>query len=183
MGLENDVKSTMQSSLEHFKKELATFRTNRANPSILDNVFVEVYGSRLKLKDLAHITVPESRQLLITPYDMNNLQAILKAIEAANLNLQPKVETNAIRINTPPMDESMRKEIAKKCKKESEDAKIAIREIRRKYNDMVKKQKASGEITEDIMKREEKVIQKYTDKFCKDIEEICSKKEKDILEI
>ena len=99
------------------------------------------------------------------------------------MNLQPIIESGAIRINIPPMDESIRKDIAKKCRKYKEDAKVAIRDVRRKYNDMLKEKKASGEITEDEMKRDEKKVEVNTKRFCEDIDGIFSIKEKEILEI
>ena len=96
MSIEEDVKASMEASLKHLKDDLAALRTNRANPAILDGVMVEVYGTKMKLKDLASITVPEPRQLLITPYDTNNVSMISKGIENANLNLQPTSEGNVI---------------------------------------------------------------------------------------
>ncbi|NGX63884.1 MAG: Ribosome-recycling factor [Candidatus Anoxychlamydiales bacterium] len=183
MNTQDEVKKEMSSTIEHFKEDLKNVRTSRASPSILDNLQVEVYGTNMKLRDLANVTVPESRQLLITPYDANNIHSIAKAIEAANLNLQPTIDGNVIRISIPPMDEQIRIEMQKKCKEKAENAKVKVREIRRKFNDQVRKQKQSGEIPEDIMKREEKMIQEMTDRFCKDIDCLCSAKEKEVLEV
>ncbi|NGX55894.1 MAG: Ribosome-recycling factor [Candidatus Anoxychlamydiales bacterium] len=183
MSVENDVKKEMRESLEHYKEDLKNIRTSRANPSMLDSVFVEVYGSKMRIRDLANITVPESRQLLITPYDSSNTNAIAKAIDAANLNVQPVADGKVVRINTPQMDESIRKDMVKKCKERAENAKIRIREVRRKYNEILKKQKQSGEIPEDISKKEEKLVQEQTDRFCKDIDCICTEKEKEVLEV
>ncbi|MBN2479523.1 MAG: ribosome recycling factor [Parachlamydiales bacterium] len=183
MTQEQEVKKSMQGSIDQFKEELKNIRTSRANPSVLDSVRVEVYGSSMKLKDIANITVPESRQLLITPYDANNTGPIGKAIEAANLNLSPKVEGNVVRINIPPMDEQIRKEMVKKCREKAESAKVKIRELRRKFNEIVRKQKQDNDIPEDIMKKEEKMIQEMTDRYCKDIDCLCSSKEKEVLEV
>jgi ribosome recycling factor len=183
MSIEEEIKASMEAALKHLKEELGKLRTNRANPAVLDGVMVEVYGTKMRLKDLASVTVPESRQLLITPYDANNASAIAKGIENANLNLQPIAEGNVVRINIPPMDEMRRKEIAKRCRKEGEDAKISIRDARKRGNDLAKKQKASGEITEDIQRSIEKRIQEETDRCCKEADSICSLKEKEILEI
>lgn len=180
---QNDVKAAMEQALEHLKKDLKALRTGRANASILDSVTVEVYGTMLRLKDISNVTVPEARQILITPFDAGNAIHISKAIENANLNLQPHVDGHLVRINVPPMDESVRKDIVKQCKKKGEDAKIAIREVRRKYNDLVRKEKTDGDITEDVQKRTEKMIQEFTDKYCKEIDTLCTKKEKEILEI
>lgn len=185
MGLLDETKQKMQAALDHFKTELKNLRSNRANPGILDGVMVEVYGAQMRIKELANVTAPEPRQLLISPFDPKTGQAIAKGIEKANLNLLPIVEGSgsAIRINIPPMDESMRKEIVKQAKKKAEDAKIVIREIRRKYNELVRKEKADGKITEDVMKKSEKSIQDFTDQFCKNVEETCAAKEKEIMTV
>src|SRR5580704_12002550 len=152
-------KVKMHATVEHFKTELKNLRSNRANPAMFDGVTVEVYGTHMRIKELANVTVPEQRQILITPFDPQTTSAIAKGIEKANLNLQPRVEGHVIRINVPPMDEAMRKQIAKQGKQKAEDAKIVIRDIRRKNNDLVRKQKADGLMTEDVMKKEEKGIQ------------------------
>ena len=183
MSIENQVKKQMEGSIDHLKSELRNLRSSRANPGVLDPVVVEFYGAKMRLKDVANITVPEPRQLLITPFDANNTKAIGKAIENANLNLLPIVEGNSVRINIPPMDEKMRKEIAKQCKKRGEDAKIAVREVRRKYNALIKEQKSDGEMPEDEKKYLEKKIQEHTDQFCKQVDELCDKKQKEIMEI
>ncbi|MBI5345737.1 MAG: ribosome recycling factor [Chlamydiae bacterium] len=183
MNREEEAKKEMNGALEHLKQELKNLRTGRANPLILDNVLVDVYGSKMKIKALANISVPEPRQIVVTPFDRSNLSMICKAIEDAKLNLQPVVENNMVRIKIPPMDESIRKEMVKKCKVIGETIKVRIREIRRKFNDLVRKAKESGDATEDQVKREEKKIQELTDKFCKDIDTVCSEKEKEILEV
>jgi ribosome recycling factor len=183
MSIENQVKQGMQHVLDHLKGELKSLRTSRANAGMLDSVHAEVYGSRMRLKELANITVPESRQLLVTPFDPSTVNAIAKGIESANLNLQPIVDGHIIRINIPPMDESVRKEIVKVCKKKAEEAKVAIREVRRKSNELIRKQKADGIIPEDTMKKLEKTVQDLTDKFCKDADTLCAEKEKEVLAI
>ena len=176
-------KTKMQAALDHFKNDLKNLRTNRANPGMLDGVSVEVYGSQMRIKELANVSVPEPRQLLITPFDPQTSAAIAKGIEKANLNLQPVVEGHIVRIHVPPMDEAMRKHIVKQGKEKAEDAKIVIRDIRRKNNELVRKQKADSVITEDVMKREEKGIQELTDKFCKEIDDLYSSKEKEIMTV
>ena len=178
-----ETKKKMQAPLEHFKMELKNLRTNRANPGMLDGVLVEVYGAQMRIKELANVTVPEPRQLLISPFDPSTSGAIAKGIEKANLNLQPVVENQVIRINVPPMDEAMRKQIAKQGKQKAEDAKITIREIRRKSNELIRKQKADGDVTEDVMKKEEKGIQEHTDKFCKEIDDLFAAKEKEVMTV
>ncbi len=181
--MEQQVQSGMQVALNHLKGELKNLRTSRANPAMLDSVQVEVYGTKMRLRDVANVTTPEPRQLLVTPFDTSNVGGIAKGIENANLNVLPVVDANVVRINIPPMDESMRKKMAQQCKKKGEEAKIAIREVRRKYNDLVRKQKSDGDLPEDQMKKCEKMIQEKTDQFCKDVDGICSEKEKEILTI
>ncbi|NGX39853.1 MAG: Ribosome-recycling factor [Chlamydiae bacterium] len=183
MDVEKETKAKMQEGIEHFKKELNHLRSGRANPNMFDNVPIEVYGSQMRIRELANVTTPEARQILITPFDPQTAGPIAKSIEKANLNVQPMLEGNIIRIKVPPMDEAMRKEIAKQGKKKAEDAKVAIREVRRKSNELVRKAKADGDITEDEMKKGEKKVQELTDEHCKVIDELFSAKEKEILTV
>ncbi len=182
-NVEAQVKTAMQAALDHLKQDLKSLRTGRANASILDKVHVEIYGSHMPLKALANVNVPESRQILVTPFDHANINAISKAIEAAKLGVNPMVDGKVIRINIPPMDETIRKQIAKQCKDLGEKSKIVMREIRRKFNELVRKQKADGVIPEDQMKKNEKTIQELTDRFCKDIDAVCAEKEKEIMTV
>lgn len=181
--IESQAKSAMQGSLDHLKQELKALRTGRANSAMLDKVSVEVYGSQVRLKEVASISVPEARQIVVTPFDFSNAHAIKKGIEAANLGVNPMVDGKVIRINIPPMDETVRKQIAKQCKDLGEKSKIVMREVRRKYNDMIRKQKADGTIPEDMMKKLEKTIQELTDRFCKDIDMATAEKEKEVMTI
>jgi ribosome recycling factor len=176
-------KSKMQAALEHFKNELKNLRTNRANPAILDGVTVEAYGEQMRIKELANVTTPEPRQLLISPFDPQTSSSIARGIEKANLNLQPIIEGHTIRIHIPPMDESMRKQIAKQGKQKAEDSKIAIRDIRRKINELIRKQKADGILTEDAVKKEEKAVQDLTDKSCKEVDDLFAAKEREIMTV
>lgn len=182
-NVEAQVKVAMQATLDHLKGELKTLRTGRANASILDKVHVEIYGSHMPLKALANINVPEARQIVVTPFDHANINSISKAIEAANLGVNPMVDGKVIRINIPPMDEAIRKQIAKQCKEHGEKTKVSLRDVRRKFNDLVRKQKADGLIPEDQMKKAEKHIQELTDKFCKDVDTTCAEKEKEIMTV
>lgn len=183
MDIAEQSKQKMHATIEHFKQELKGLRSNRANPAMLDHVHAEVYGSAMRLRELANITTPEPRQIMITPFDPQTANAIAKGIEKANLNLQPVVDGPVIRINIPPMDEAMRREIVKQGKKKAEDAKIVIREIRRKNNELAKKSKTDGLITEDVMKKIEKTIQEQTDKSCKEIDDLFHAKEKEIMTV
>ncbi|HRD55143.1 MAG TPA: ribosome recycling factor [Parachlamydiaceae bacterium] len=183
MNLKEQIRSKMALAIEHLNNELKGIRTGRASTAMLDNVFVEIYGSKVRVKDVSSITTPEARQILINPFDKQNTSTIGKAIEKANLGFMPIVEGNCIRIKIPPMDDSQRKEMVKRCKKEGEDAKISVRNIRREGNEAAKKQKASGDIPEDLLKKIEKEIQDMTDKFCKEIDDMTSKKEKEVMTI
>jgi len=183
MTVLDQTKAKMQQAVEHFKTELKNLRSNRANPAVLEHITVEVYGAHMSIKQLASVTAPEARQLLIAPYDPQTSGAIAKAIENANLNLQPVVENGVIRIHVPPMDEVMRRNIAKQAKEGAEKAKIVIRDIRRKSNETIRQQKADSEITEDQMKKGEKIIQELTDQNCKVIDDLFVAKEKEILTV
>lgn len=183
MSVTDQTKAKMQAAIEHFKQELKNLRTGRANPSILDNVTVEAYGSMMRLKELANVSAPEARQLVVSPFDPQTLHAISKGIERANLNLQPIVDGHVVRINIPPMDESTRKEMVKIGKKKAEETKVSIREIRRKGNEQVRKQKDDGDIAEDLVKKMEKTIQEYTDQFCKEVDSLMIAKEKEIMTV
>lgn len=183
MSEAKETKIKMQAALDHFKQELKNLRSNRANPSMVESVMVEVYGSQMRLKELASITAAEARQILVSPFDPQTTSAIAKGIERANLNLQPVMDGNVIRIHIPPMDEATRKEIVKQGKKKTEEAKVIVREIRRKSNEVLRKQKADSLITEDEMKKTEKNIQELTDQFCKDMDALFVQKEKEILTV
>jgi ribosome recycling factor len=183
MSTTDQTKTKMRATVDHFKQELKGLRSNRANPAMVENVIVEVYGSQMRIKELANVSAPESRQLLISPFDPQTAGAIAKGIEKANINLQPIVEGQTIRINIPPMDESMRKEIVKQAKKKAEDSKVVVREIRRKSNEQVRKEKADAVITEDMMKKAEKTIQELTDQFCKEIDDTFTQKEREIMTV
>lgn len=182
-NIESQVKTAMQAALDHLKQELKALRTGRANSAMLDKVTVDVYGSHMRLKELANISVPEARQIVVNPFDFNNAHAIKKGIDAANLGVNPMIDGKVIRINIPPMDENGRKQIAKQCKELGEKSKIVMREVRRKFNDMIRKQKSDGLIPEDVCKKLEKTIQDLTDRFCKDIDSATAEKEKEVMTI
>lgn len=183
MDVLKQAKEKMTAAIEHLQEELKNLRTGRANPAMLDNVMVEAYGSQMRLKDLASVTAPEARKLHVVPYDAQNTGLIGNAIIKANLGVNPIVGGNDIWINIASMDEKTRIEMGKNCYKRGEEAKISIRNARRESNEMVRKRKSDGEIPEDVEKKQEKIIQEYTDKFCKEVDEACAKKEKEILVI
>lgn len=180
MDILDQTKSKMLAAIEHLKNELKSIRTGRANPGMLDSVFVEIYGAQMRIKDVASVNAPEPRMLLITPFDTHNTNAIGKAIEKANIGLMPIVDGNSVRIKIAQMDDNVRKEMVKLCHKRREEAKVSIRNIRRDGNEAARKLKADGNIAEDQMKKMEKNIQDLTDKFCKECDDISEKKEKEI---
>lgn len=183
MSILDQTEKKMKAALDHLQDELKKIRTGQANPAMVENIQVEVYGSQMRLRDVASITTPEMRQILITPYDAHNASAIGKSIERANLGFMPIVDGNAVRINIPPMDESLRNEMVKLCHKKREESKISIRNVRREANEAVRKQKTSGDMSEDIMKKLEKNIQDLTDKYCKKADDLSASKEKEVSKI
>lgn len=180
MSILDQTKTKMVDAIEHLKNELKSIRTGRANPAMLDQVSVEVYGSQMRLKELASVTAPEPRQLLITPFDHTNKNAIAKGIEKANIGVMPIIDGNVVRLKIPPMDEAKRKEMIQICMKKCEEAKVGIRNERRHANDTIRKQKGNGLMAEDEMKKLEKLIQELTDKFCKEADDTAAKKEKEV---
>jgi ribosome recycling factor len=179
MDIIEQTKAKMKAALEHLMNELKNIRTGRANPGMLDSVFVDIYGALTPIKNVATINAPEPRMLLITPFD-KNAGAIGKAIEKANIGLLPIVDGNVVRVRIPQMDDNVRKEMIKLCHKRCEEAKVSIRTVRRDSNEVARKQKTDGTIAEDLMKKLEKNIQDLTDKFCKEADDIASKKEKEV---
>ncbi len=182
MNITDDTKKKMQQAIEHLKTEYRSLRTNRVNPSMLDEVKVEVYGSDMSIKALGTLTV-QDRQLIVTPFDPSTASLIAKAVQASQLNLNAIAEGGTVRIPVPPLNQELRKDIAKMAKQKTESAKIAVREIRRKMNELVKKQKTDGQIAEDEMKKLEKKIQDLTDEHCKILDGLFTEKEKEILTI
>jgi len=179
----NETKERMEKAIGAYQRELATVRAGRANPSLLDKVTVEYYGAQTPLNQIASITVPEARMLVITPYDKTALGDIEKAIQKADLGVTPSNDGNIIRITIPPLTEERRKELAKLVKKYSEDAKVAVRNIRRDANDDLKKLEKNGEMTEDELRSSTEDVQKLTDEYVSKIDEITKDKEKEIMEV
>jgi ribosome recycling factor len=173
----------MKKTIEALKNNFVAVRTGRANPALLDHIQVEYYGAMMPLKQLATISVPEPRQLLITPFDKGAAAAIEKAIQTSDLGINPKRETNAIRLALPEMSEERRRDMVKVIKKETEDSKISIRNVRREANDDLKKQKADKKITEDDEKSLDKKIQNFTDQYCAEADKLLATKEKEIMEV
>lgn len=170
----------MKKALEALESNLKTIRTGRANPTILDRVEVEYYGSPMPLNQLASVSVVEGRQLMIKPFDKNMLKDVERAISMADLGLVPQNDGTCIRIMVPALTEDRRKELTKEASKMGEDAKIAIRNIRRDAHNASKKDK---ELTEDLKKQAIDDIQKATDEFTKKVDKIVDEKNKDIMSV
>ncbi len=165
------------------KEELNTVRAGRANPALLDKVMVDYYGSPTPLKNISNISVPDPRTLLISPFDPKSIGEIEKAINIANIGINPSNDGKNVRLVIPQVTEERRKELTKTVKKIGEDAKVAIRNLRRDANDDLKKQEKTGELTEDDLKKDLDDVQKATDKAIKEIDDICAAKEKEIMEV
>ncbi len=173
----------MDKSIDFLKEELANIRAGRANPAILNKVEVDYYGMSTPLNQVGTISVPEARQILITPWDKSMVIAVEKAIQKADLGVNPINDGNAIRLVFPELNEDRRKELSKQVKSLGEEAKVAIRNSRRDAMDEVKAKQKASEITEDDQKDLEGKIQKITDKYISTIENIISEKEKEIMEV
>ncbi|MBS9334752.1 ribosome recycling factor [Fructobacillus sp. M1-13] len=168
----------MKGAQDALRRELAEIRTGRANPRILDRVEVEYYGAMVPLNQVASISVPEARLLLITPFDKGALEAIVTAINMSDLGLNPASDGNIIRLAIPQMTEERRKELAKEVKAIAEQSKVAIRNVRRDAMDAIKKDK---DLTEDQVHDSEDKVQKLTDENIKAIDDIASEKEKELM--
>jgi ribosome recycling factor len=178
-----DAEDRMKKSVAALQDELASLRTGRASAAMFDKIKVEYYGSPTPLSQVAGISVPESRLVVIQPWDKALLGEIEKAIQSSELSLNPNNDGKVIRINIPPLTEERRKEIVKLAKNIAEQSRIAVRNIRRDANDELKKSEKNGDISEDDLKRGEEKVQKLTDQYVENINEIVTAKETEILEI
>lgn len=176
MSIVQETKKKMDAAIEHLKEELRGLRTGRAAPGLLENCNVEAYGSLMKLRDLASVTAPEARQLLVTPYAADTVEAISKGIQK-EMGFMPQIEGKLLRVNIPPLDKDAREKMVKLCWKYCEDGKVSVRNVRRDSNDRIKKDK---EVPEDLRKKLQNDIQKLTDDACKAADELAKDKEKEI---
>lgn len=179
----NELKDKMSQAVKAYSRNLATVRAGRANPALLDSVQVEYYGALTPLNQLASVSVPEARLLLISPFDKTALGDMEKAIQKADLGLTPSNDGNVIRISIPPLTEERRKDLVKVVGKFAEEAKIQIRNVRRDANDQLKKAEKSGDITEDELRGYQDDVQTQTDKFINDIDQLTKEKEQEIMEV
>ncbi|CAM5186296.1 Ribosome-recycling factor OS=Ureibacillus acetophenoni OX=614649 GN=frr PE=3 SV=1 [Ureibacillus acetophenoni] len=179
----SQAKEKMEKSISAFSRELASIRAGRANASLLDRITVDYYGAPTPINQLGGVSVPEARLLVITPYDKSILGDIEKAIMKSDIGITPTNDGNVIRLTIPQLTEERRKELVKVVKKEAEDAKIAIRNVRRDANDDLKKLEKNGEITEDELRGYNDDIQKLTDQSIVKIDDLAKDKEKEILSV
>lgn len=178
-----NAESKMNKAIVSLESDLASIRAGRANPAILDKITVEYYGAQTPLAQVGTISVPEARTMIVQPWDISVLKEIEKAILASDIGINPNNDGKVIRLNFPPLTEERRRELSKGISKRGEEAKVAIRNIRRDSLEQFKKQKKANEITEDDLKDLEDQIQKLTDRFVKNIDTIVTAKEKEIMEV
>ncbi|MDH7600712.1 MAG: ribosome recycling factor [Armatimonadota bacterium] len=183
MEVTEDAEQRMRKAVEVASHDFAGIRTGRANPAILEGIKVDYYGTPTPLVQLAGISVPEPRQLLVTPWDRNAINSIMKAIQASDIGLTPMSDGNVIRLNVPPLTEERRKELIKLLHKKAEEHRVAIRNIRRDANERLKAQQKKSEITEDDLKEEQEKIQKLTDKYIAEIDKLTQAKEAELREV
>ena len=173
----------MDKTIEALKHEFANVRTGRAHTSLLDSVMVDYYGSPTPVNQVANVSAPDPRMILIAPWDKTMIGAIEKAILTSDLGLNPNNDGDSIRLAIPQLTEERRKELVKVVSKKAEDAKVAIRNIRRDANDAIKKEEKAKTITEDVSKDGQEQVQKLTDKKIKVIDELRDTKEKDVMSV
>ena len=173
----------MKSSVEHLSRELAAVRAGRANPAVLDKVSVDYYGAPTPIQQVASVAVAEARTLTITPWDRQMLKPISKALQTSDIGINPIDDGQVIRLVFPAPTEERRKQLTKEVQKQGEEAKVAVRNVRRDAMDKFKAMKKAGELTEDDQKKLEEETQKLTDKYVKQIDETCAAKNKEIMEV
>ena len=183
MGPQEVYQEKMDKTISVLKQDLNTVRAGRANPALLDQITVEYYGMPTPLKQIANISVPDPRSLLIAPFDPKSIKEIEKAIQIANIGINPSNDGRTVRLVIPPLTEERRKELTKLIKKMGEEAKVAVRNCRRDANEDIKKLEKAGELTEDDVKSDLEEIQKMTDKCMKNIDEIIASKDKELMEL
>ncbi|PWM23026.1 MAG: ribosome recycling factor [Oscillospiraceae bacterium] len=176
-----DYEVKMTKTLSVLRQDYAAIRAGRANPALLDKITVVYYDVPTPLNQVATISVPEARSLLITPWDRSTLKAIEKAILASDIGINPQNDGSAVRLNFPPLTEERRRELSRQIAKMGEDSKVALRSIRRDANEKIKAKKK--ELPEDVAKDLEKKVQDLTDKYCKEADKIAAAKEKEIMEV
>lgn len=179
----NEAESKMHKTVEVLRKDLASVRAGRANPAVLDKITVDYYGTPTPINQLANVSVPDPRMITIQPWDKSAIKDIEKAIMKSDLGINPSNDGIVIRLNIPQLTAERRAEIVKTVKKKAEDAKVAIRNIRRELIDDIKQVEKEKLVSEDDAKKAQEKGQKLTDKIIKDIEDILDKKDKEVMEV
>lgn len=183
LEIHKNLEEKMKKTILVLKEELHSIRAGRANPSLLDRIMVNYYGSPTPLKQIANVSAPEARTLLIQPYDSSSIKDIEKSITQSDLGINPSNDGKIIRLTIPMLTEERRKDLMKIVKKTGEDAKIALRNERRDANDKLKKMHKEKELTEDDLKKAETEVQNLTDKYTEIIDELVTKKEREVMEV
>ena len=178
-----EFEAKMKKSVSAYESALADIRAGRANPGLLDKIDVDYYGAPTKINQMAEVKVSDARTIVITPWDGSTMKKIEKAILASDLGITPQNDGKVIRLSFPQLTEERRRELTKQVSKLGEDAKVAIRNIRREANELSKKQKKDGDMTEDELKASDKAVQDLTDKYIKNIDEVTARKNKELMEI
>ncbi len=178
-----DIETKMQKSIASYEENLASIRASQANPSVLNRVTFDYWGSPTEITSMAGISIADAKTLVITPYDTSTLKAMEKAILTSDIGITPSNDGKVIRLVFPQLTEERRRDLAKQVQKMGEEAKVAIRNLRRTANDEIKKQKKDNLLTEDDVKNAEKSVQDLTDKYIKSIDTLTAKKEKDVLTV
>jgi ribosome recycling factor len=171
----------MQKTIDTLKKDLSRIRTGRATPALLDGLTVDYYGSPMPINQVANISIPDARLIVVQPWEKSMLGHIEKAIQASDLGLNPQSDGNMLRLPIPPLSEERRQELFKNCKKTGEESKVAIRNVRRDANEKLKKAEKDKQATQDEAKKGNDEIQKLTDKYIKLVDETLMAKEKEIM--
>jgi ribosome recycling factor len=179
----NDCEEGMKKAVDAFKRDLAKIRTGRASTSMLDGIRVDYYGTPTPVNQVATVAVVDARLITIKPWEKNMIPVIDKAIRASDLGLNPVPDSDIVRVPIPPLTQERRRDLAKAVKKQTEDARVAVRAARRDAMDLVKEAEKDGEISEDEKKNGEKKIQELTDKYVATVDEVAAAKEKEIMEL
>lgn len=183
MSVKSEAKEKMQKALQHSFDEFSAIRTGRANPALVEKIYVEYYGSKVPLQQLASISVPEARVLLISPFDKSAIVEIEKSIQSSDLGINPGNDGNVIRCVFPQLTEDRRKDLVKLAKSKAEESKVSIRNVRRNSRQKIDELKTSGEISDDEVSRLEKEVDTLTNEFIAEIDVAATKKEAELMEV
>lgn len=181
--IQNDTERRMQKSLDAIVADLKGIRSGKATPALLDSVRVDAYGQKMPLNQVASVSVPDPKSLVVQPWDKSIIGDIVKAIQTAELGFNPQAEGNIVRIPVPPLSEERRRDLVKLCKKLAEDGRVAVRNIRRDANDQLKKAEKDKDISEDELHKGVDNVQKATDNYIRQIDELVEAKEDEIMSV